>query len=164
MHVIWAPWRMSYIERPPTDGCLFCAGNRASKDDLILAIDHARVVMLNLFPYSNGHLLVAPRRHAARLGELTSEEYGSLMDAVRMSVEIIEHVLAPQGMNLGINLGATAGAGIAQHLHWHVVPRWDGDTNFMPVIGEVKVMPQHLRDSYDRLRPEFDTLLGERSA
>jgi ATP adenylyltransferase len=147
---------MGYIERGPTEQCIFCVGNREEGREFVLAADEARVVMLNLFPYNNGHLLVAPRRHVARLTDLAGDEYAALMDAMRISIGIIDHVLAPQGMNVGINIGSTAGAGITEHLHWHIVPRWDGDTNYMPVIAEVKVLPQHLRESYDRLRPHFD--------
>jgi ATP adenylyltransferase len=162
--VAWAPWRMSYIERGKTDGCIFCRAGAKQRKDLVLAVEPAHVVMLNMFPYNNGHLLIAPRQHVARLGDLTPDDYGALMNAVRGSIEIIERVLTPQGMNVGVNLGETAGAGIADHLHWHIVPRWNGDTNYMPVIAEVKVLPQHLQDSYDRLRPHFDAWAAERRA
>lgn len=164
MRVAWAPWRMSYIERGRPEQCIFCRHEGASQRDLVLAVGSSWVVMLNMFPYNNGHLLVAPRQHAACLAELADHAYGALMQAVRASIDIVERVLAPQGMNVGINLGATAGAGIADHLHWHIVPRWDGDTNYMPVIAEVKVLPQHLQDSYDRLRPHFDDWMGKGSA
>jgi ATP adenylyltransferase len=155
---------MSYIERGRPEQCIFCRHEGASQRDLVLAVGSSWVVMLNMFPYNNGHLLVAPRQHAACLAELADHAYGTLMQAVRASIDIVERVLAPQGMNVGINLGATAGAGIADHLHWHIVPRWDGDTNYMPVIAEVKVLPQHLQDSYDRLRPHFDDWMGKGSA
>lgn len=155
MEVIWAPWRMSYIERVHDGECIFCIGAERPKRDYVLVVGDNGVVMLNMFPYNNGHLLIAPRRHLGRLGDLRPEEYAALMDLVLASIGIIERVLSPQGMNVGINLGATAGAGIADHLHWHVVPRWDGDTNYMPVVGQVKVLPQHLQDSYERLRPHF---------
>ena len=163
MEVMWAPWRMAYIGRGRPEHCIFCDADHEARRDLVLTVSPAAVVMLNRFPYNNGHVLVAPRRHVARLGDLAAEEYGGLMEALRASVDILERVMKPQGMNLGINLGATAGAGIADHLHWHAVPRWDGDTNFMPVVGEVKVMPQHLQASCETLRPHFEQWVTQRA-
>lgn len=162
MEVLWAPWRMSYIEGSRSTECIFCVGDDGPKRELVLVVSESGVVMLNMYPYNNGHLLIAPRRHVARLGDLKPEEYAALMDTLLASIGIIDHVLRPQGMNVGINLGTTAGAGIADHLHWHAVPRWDGDTNYMPVVGAVKVLPQHLQDSYDRLRPHFDAWMSGR--
>ena len=162
MKVAWAPWRMTYIERGRPEECIFCVGD-GGREDLLLAADETMVVMLNRFPYNNGHLMVAPREHVARLGDLAREKYLALMDALLASIDIVERVFKPQGVNVGINIGAPAGAGIEDHLHWHVVPRWNGDTNYMPVIAEVKVLPQHLGDSYDRLRPHFDAWLAKRS-
>lgn len=159
MQVLWAPWRMRYIEEGTTNVCIFCSSTgaepEARRHSLILWVtSHARV-MLNKYPYNNGHLLVAPRRHTALLADLPEHEYNDLMALLRRSVAVIETALRPQGINIGLNLGICAGAGIADHLHWHIVPRWNGDTNFMPVIGEVKVMPQHLLASYDQLYPFF---------
>jgi len=162
MKVAWAPWRMTYIERGRPEECIFCVGDEG-REDLVLAADETMVVMLNMFPYNNGHLMVAPREHVARLGDLARDKYVALMDALLGSIDIVERVFKPQGVNVGINIGAPAGAGIEDHLHWHVVPRWNGDTNYMPVIAEVKVLPQHLRDSYDRLRPHFEAWLAKRS-
>lgn len=161
MKLAWAPWRMTYIESERPEQCIFCLDGKP-EGDLVLAADDSMVAMLNMFPYNNGHLMVAPREHVARLGDLSREKYAALMDALRGSIQIIERVFRPEGMNVGINIGAPAGAGIEDHLHWHVVPRWNGDTNYMPVIAEVKVLPQHLRESYDRLRPHFDAWLKER--
>jgi ATP adenylyltransferase len=152
---------MDYIERGRPQECIFCVDDE-SQGDLVLAVDETMVTMLNRFPYNNGHLMVAPREHVARLASLSRETYVALMDALLGSIGIIERVFKPQGMNVGINIGASAGAGIEDHLHWHVVPRWDGDTNYMPVIAEVKVLPQHLEDTYERLRPYFDAWLAER--
>ena len=162
MKVAWAPWRMTYIERGRPEECIFCVDGER-QGDLVLAADETMVVMLNMFPYNNGHLMVAPREHVARLGDLARDKYVALMDALLGSIDIVERVFKPQGVNVGINIGAPAGAGIEDHLHWHVVPRWNGDTNYMPVIAEVKVLPQHLRDSYDRLRPHFEAWLAKRS-
>lgn len=155
--VLWAPWRMQYIEEKKSSGCIFCVSSaeESLKENLILRVTpHARV-MLNKYPYNNGHLMVAPHRHTADLAGLPAPEFIDLMQEVRHAVEVLKVALRPQGINVGLNLGVCAGAGVADHLHWHAVPRWTGDTNFMPVIGTVRVMPQHLLESYDRLRPYF---------
>lgn len=155
--VLWAPWRMSYIEAEKPDGCIFCVPTDATtlRSSLILGVSpHARV-MLNKYPYNNGHLLIAPHRHTAHWPDLSEEEFADLTALLRRAVDVVTLALHPQGINIGMNLGACAGAGVADHLHWHVVPRWLGDTNFMPVVGAVQVMPQHLLDSYDHLCPYF---------
>jgi ATP adenylyltransferase len=157
LQVLWAPWRMHYIETPKPDGCIFCTptDDSALRPALILGVTlHARV-MLNKYPYNNGHVLIAPQRHTAQLADLPEDEFRDLMSLFRRAVAVVETALRPQGINVGMNLGACAGAGVVDHLHWHVVPRWAGDTNFMPVVGAVRVMPQHLLESYDRLRPYF---------
>jgi ATP adenylyltransferase len=138
-------------------GCIFCDLPRQDdlRESLVLAADDHSVVLLNRYPYNNGHLMVAPRRHAADPGDLDAASYDALMESLRGAIAVVRRVLKPDGMNVGANLGAVAGAGIEAHLHWHVVPRWAGDTNFMPVIADVKVMPQHLLASYDQLRPHF---------
>lgn len=157
--VLWAPWRMEYIagREPAPDGCIFChlpsgSDRRAA---LVLRAGEEAVVMLNRFPYGSGHLMVAPRRHVGALGALAAGEYAALMDEVRAAERGLREEMRPDGMNIGINLGSAAGAGIAAHLHWHLVPRWSGDTNFMPLIADVKVMPEHLLATYDRLLPHF---------
>jgi ATP adenylyltransferase len=157
MERLWAPWRMTYLEHSAPPGCFFCAA-AASGDDrvhLTIARDPAAVVMLNKYPYGHGHLLVAPVRHVARLGDLADVEYDGLMRAVRRTAAALESAFHPEGMNVGMNLGRAAGAGVADHCHWHVLPRWNGDTNFMPVIGDVKVMSEHLEATFDRLQPLF---------
>jgi len=163
MKQIWAPWRMTYIQGEREHGCIFCEKIIAedSRAHLVLAQTPHSVVMLNKYPYNNGHLLLAPKRHTNQLSALLSEEYGDLCRAFRRSVDNLSKALNPEGINLGMNLGQCAGAGIEGHLHWHLVPRWEGDTNFMPVIGEVRVMPQHLMESYDRLSPFFTKFLAE---
>ena len=161
MKQLWAPWRMAYIDQGATEtGCVFCNKLQAShaRDSLVLAQTRYSVVMLNKYPYNNGHLLVAPKRHEKNLSTLSAQEYDDLNEALRGSVDIVLKVLNPGGINLGMNLGKCAGAGVEDHLHWHVVPRWEGDTNFMPVVGETRVMPQHLLDSYDRLQSYFRSL------
>jgi ATP adenylyltransferase len=159
MKQLWAPWRMAYIDQDSKEnGCLFCEKVRqiGLREALVLAQTSHSVVMLNKYPYNNGHLLVAPKRHEKRLSDLSGAEYADLSESLRQSVEIVHAVLRPGGINLGMNLGKCAGAGVEDHLHWHVVPRWEGDTNFMPVIGDTRVMPQHLLESYDRFKPYFD--------
>jgi ATP adenylyltransferase len=161
MKQLWAPWRMAYIDQNSKEtGCIFCDKSQASdlRGNLVLAATTHSVVMLNKYPYNNGHLLLAPKRHENNLALLPDDEYGDLNEALRRAVGIVREQLNPAGINLGMNLGKCAGAGIEDHLHWHVVPRWEGDTNFMPVIGETRVMPQHLLDSYDRLLPHFERL------
>ena len=155
--VLWAPWRMHYIEGKKSQTCIFCVATEESslRENLILRVTPYSRVMLNKYPYNNGHVMVAPHRHTADLAELSEPEYVDLMHEVRGAVGILKTVMQPQGINVGLNLGVCAGAGIADHLHWHAVPRWNGDTNFMPVIGTVRVMPQHLFESYDLLRPYF---------
>ena len=155
--VLWAPWRMQYIEEKKPQDCIFCVPSeeKSLKDNLILRVTPYSRVMLNKYPYNNGHLMVAPHRHTANLAEISDQEFSDLMHEVRCAVGILQTALHPQGINVGLNLGVSAGAGVADHLHWHAVPRWTGDTNFMPVIGTVRVMPQHLFESYDRLRPYF---------
>jgi ATP adenylyltransferase len=157
MDFLWAPWRMAYIDGEKEHGCIFCPSSRKGslRDNLILAETSSSVVMLNKYPYNNGHLLVSPKHHTNELEELSPREHLDLLECLRKSVLLIREVLSPGGVNLGMNLGRCAGAGVEEHLHWHVVPRWEGDTNFMAVIGSVKVIPQHLLEGYDRLRPYF---------
>jgi ATP adenylyltransferase len=161
MKQLWAPWRMTYIDEGSKEpGCILCDKSKQSdlREALVIAQTAHSVVMLNKYPYNNGHLLLAPKRHEHNISGLSAEEYSDLNEALRRSVDIVRRALNPGGINLGMNLGRCAGAGIEDHLHWHVVPRWEGDTNFMPVVGETRVMPQHLLDSYDRLKPHFERL------
>jgi ATP adenylyltransferase len=157
MKTLWAPWRMAYLEEPPPTGCFFCAA-LASADDrahLVLARDPDSIVMLNKYPYGAGHLLIAPRAHVDRPEELSEAAYVALANSVRRAAMALSAAFAPEGMNIGMNVGRAAGAGVADHCHWHLLPRWNGDTNFMPLIGEVKVMSEHLEATYERLRPRF---------
>jgi ATP adenylyltransferase len=159
MQVIWAPWRMAYIGAKVERSCIFCATEHGdARERLVLGITPASVVMLNRYPYQSAHLMVAPRRHTASLPDLPSDEHTDLADTLRRALRTVGEVLRPDGFNIGMNLGTSAGAGIADHLHWHIVPRWPGDTNFMPVLAEVRVMPEHLLETYDRLLPAFGWL------
>ncbi|MBP7275356.1 MAG: HIT domain-containing protein [Kiritimatiellae bacterium] len=157
MKNLWAPWRMDFIRSPKTDGCFMCDAIAGSddRDTLLLHRAPIGVVIMNRYPYTNGHLLVAPRRHVADLRSLTDDERLELMKLTDDSVRALGAVARPEGYNIGINLGRVAGAGLESHLHIHIVPRWNGDTNFMPVFGEVRVIPQALEELYDQLKPQF---------
>ena len=160
MQPLWAPWRMEYILEAtdqPLDDCIFCALPRAQadRDNLILWRGRRTYAILNKFPYNPGHLMVVPYTHTAQLDGLAPDELTDLMLGVRRAVGCLRRAMNPDGYNIGINLGRTAGAGIPGHLHYHVVPRWDGDHNFMPIIAETKVIPQHLSRTYDQLAPFF---------
>jgi ATP adenylyltransferase len=150
---------MAYVgERAPRE-CIFCAVTTGDpKERLLLGTTAASVVMLNRFPYQNGHVMVAPRRHTAALPDLPAEEHADLAETLRRALRVLEGVYQPDGFNVGMNLGACAGAGFADHLHWHIVPRWSGDTNFMPMLADTRVMPQHLLDTWERLRGAFAPL------
>ena len=156
MDQLWAPWRLSYVaaaKAPSDDPCFICRG-LADNDDRanLIALRAPRsVVVLNRFPYNNGHLLVAPRAHKGRLDELEPDELLEVMETLRRMVRTLEGLMRPDGFNIGLNLGRAAGAGLPGHLHWHIVPRWNGDTNFMPILADVKVIVQSLDTFYDLL-------------
>jgi ATP adenylyltransferase len=155
---------MAYIDQDSKEaGCIFCnrSGIQERRSALVLAHTVHTIVMLNKYPYNNGHVLIAPQRHEKHLTKLSQSEYADLNESLRRAIDIVRHALNPGGINLGMNLGKCAGAGVEDHLHWHIVPRWEGDTNFMPVIGETRVMPQHLLESYDRLAPHFENFHRE---
>jgi ATP adenylyltransferase len=157
MDHLWAPWRLSYVAtaKAPAaaDPCFLCTGLADHNDraNLIALRTPHSVVVLNRYPYNNGHLLVAPVAHKGRLDELTPEEMLETMETVRRMVRLLDELMHPDGYNIGLNLGHAAGAGLPGHLHWHIVPRWHGDTNFMPVLGDVKVIVQSLDALYDLL-------------
>jgi len=159
--VIWAPWRMEYIlndnKQSLKDRCLFCqiATESSDRQNLVLYRGQHAYVMMNRYPYNNGHLMVIPFDHVNDLAQLPAPVFGELMELFRRSIACLQLALKADGFNGGINLGKTAGAGIDAHLHFHIVPRWQGDYNFMPVIGETKVMPQHLMETYDNLVQYF---------
>jgi ATP adenylyltransferase len=153
---------MAYVGgSAPARGCIFCAAlDGDPRERLLLGTTAASVVMLNRYPYASGHVMVAPRAHTDDLPGLPEPAHADLAATLRRTVATIATAVAPQGMNVGMNLGACAGAGVLDHLHWHVVPRWAGDTNFMTTVAEARVMPQHLLDTWDRLRPAFAWLDG----
>jgi ATP adenylyltransferase len=158
-NVLHAPWRMPYIrslEKPAGSGCFLCDAAAATSDDekrqrLVLWSTEWCVVVINQFPYTNGHLLVSPKAHKAELGELGDEELLDLQKQTVRAIELLKRVQSPQGFNLGVNLGRCAGAGVPGHLHQHIVPRWGGDVNFMSVVGDVRIIPQAMSALYDEL-------------
>lgn len=154
MDKLWAPWRVEYLTEPKRSGCIFCEDGE-DRDLLVLRRTPLARIMLNRYPYSNGHLLVAPRRHTAELGELTEAEMLELFRCAALCRDVLARASAPDGFNIGLNLGKAAGAGIADHLHLHVVPRWNGDSNFMTVVADLRVIPEALLATYDRLLPLF---------
>ena len=163
---LWAPWRYAYLRSlvsAPT-ACIFCIGKLSPagmRKHLVLFENRDVLVMLNKYPYSSGHILVAPRSHVASPELLTRPDRAVLADAVAASIKVMRAALNPQGFNVGTNIGSAAGAGIAEHIHWHVVPRWSGDNNFMSVLASTRVVSQSLEDSYDQLRPIFKNLGAE---
>lgn len=166
MKQLWAPWRMEFLTDPKkavTGDCVFC-GLVSEKDDKANLIVHRgkhAFVILNKYPYNNGHLMVIPFRHTNDFTSLGADELAEMSALTQHAMKAIAGAYQPQGFNLGMNLGAAAGAGIKEHLHMHVVPRWTGDTNFLPVLGDTKSMPQHLSASLEALTPYFRKELGQ---
>jgi ATP adenylyltransferase len=157
MHKLWAPWREKFIFGPQEKGCIFCKRLKQKKDsqNYILYRGKSCFVIMNLYPYNTGHLMVVPNRHVGKLQGLTEAESLELMAASARSVSALQKALKPQGFNLGMNLERAAGAGIAGHLHLHVVPRWNGDTNFMPILAQTKVLSLSLKSVYAKLKKSF---------
>lgn len=165
---LWAPWRLSYIANavdkdavaPPPDGCFLCRYRDDTHDAENFVVDRSEhsLIVLNRFPYNNGHLLIAPREHLATLDELSDAVLLDLQQQVRRMVQLLRLVMGAEGFNIGLNLGRVAGAGLPGHLHWHIVPRWSGDVNFMPIIADAKVIPQSLTALYQLLRADLPTV------
>ena len=160
MERLWSPWRLAYLTGANnSSGCIFCdALTRPDAQPLVLYRGRTSFVILNLYPYNNGHLMVVTNRHVAALAGLSADELGELMTLTQWAEIAVTEAYHPQGLNVGINLGLPAGAGIVDHVHIHLVPRWTGDTNFMSVVGNVRVVPEDLNDSAKRLRPLFEKL------
>jgi ATP adenylyltransferase len=158
---LWAPWRMTFIEAPKPQGCIFCdfpaqQGEEADRRNLLAHRSARSFTVLNRYPYNSGHVMVIPRAHVSLLEDLSSEEFADLHEELRLAARVVRDVYRPEGLNVGMNLGRVAGAGIADHLHYHVVPRWGGDTNFMPVLADTRVMVEHLDGAWEKLRRGFD--------
>jgi ATP adenylyltransferase len=157
MKTVWAPWRMEYILGEKEVGCIFCKA-LTTNDDLTLHKGHRTLVVMNKYPYINGHLLVAPVQHISSLDQLQQEDMGVLLSTIDKSIGILKKVMQPAGFNVGLNLGKVAGAGVEEHVHFHIVPRWSGDTNAFTVFAEVRVIPEHIETTYKNLKPHFDNL------
>ena len=157
MKTMWAPWRMEYILGDKESGCIFCKA-LSEQDNLTLYKGKETLVVMNKFPYINGHLLVSPVKHISTLDQLSKNEMGNLLKTVEQSVAILKKVMNPDGFNVGLNLGKVAGAGVEEHLHFHIVPRWFGDTNALTVFADVRVIPEHLITTYNNLKPYFDKM------
>jgi ATP adenylyltransferase len=161
---LWAPWRMQYVSaaRQKPAGCLFCqkAREELNAESMVLFRGEHAFAMLNAFPYTNGHLMVAPIRHTAEMNALTDAELLEIARFVRECVNLLQEAYHPDGFNIGVNLGRAAGAGIEDHIHWHIVPRWNGDTNFMPVLADVRVIPDSLENTYAKLYDVLRRLNG----
>ena len=157
MKQLWAPWRMAFIKSPKTDGCIFCVKPKENKDsdNFILLKNKRSFVMMNIYPYNHAHLLVCPYDHVNGLDLLSKETAAEMMETVQLSVSCLKKAFHPEGFNIGVNMGKASGAGIEDHVHIHIVPRWTGDTNFMPLLAEVKAMPEHLELTYSKLLPYF---------
>jgi len=160
-----APWRMAYVTQIGNTncGCVFCDKPRQNQDaeNLIIFRGEHNFIILNAFPYNNGHLMVIPYRHTAELTELPGETLQEMMRLVSLAIAALRRAMSPDGFNLGMNLGRVAGAGIAEHLHMHVVPRWNGDTNFMPVLGNTRVLPESLQCTWAKVHAAFLEILAE---
>jgi ATP adenylyltransferase len=159
---LWAPWRLQYIESSNKyPGCIFCdfPKQNADSERLIVHRSTHAYIILNAYPYSNGHLMVVPFQHTNQLDTLSDAELLDIMRLNRLGINLLKAVYNPHGFNLGVNMGTVAGAGIAEHIHWHIVPRWNGDTNFMPVLADIRVIPESLEVCYQRLKEALPSLL-----
>lgn len=156
MENLWAPWRIRYIESPKkSEGCIFCNALDNPEKSYVLARNEHAMVIMNIYPYNPGHLMVAPVRHVGDFKKLTKEEYIAIGEYIKKSIEVLEKTMKPEGFNIGINIGMVAGAGVRDHIHVHIVPRWCGDTNFMPVTSDTKVLGQSLDELYKKLKENW---------
>jgi ATP adenylyltransferase len=158
MKTLWAPWRIEYILGPKPEECVFCLPEHTDEDEQRLVLHRGKFcfVIMNKYPYSSGHLMVTPYRHVKCLTELSREEAHEMMDYMQVCTDILKKAFNPHGINIGLNIGEAAGAGIEEHLHFHLVPRWIGDHSFMAVMSETMVIPEHLRTTYGKLKPYFE--------
>ncbi|ASA77270.1 HIT domain-containing protein [Thermococcus sp. 5-4] len=165
MKIMWAPWRIEYIRSPKHDGCIFCDFPKENRDKerLILYRGKHCFIIMNNYPYNPGHVMIAPYRHVGRWEDLTDYELLEMMQLSQLMIKALKKTMNPQGFNMGVNLGRVAGAGIDDHVHLHIVPRWNGDTNFMPVIADTKVIPESLEEAYEELKAAIDEIVEETS-
>lgn len=163
---LWAPWRLAYLNgEGREDGCVFCnkpaLDPSEDKKSLILHRGEHCFIIMNLYPYNNGHVMVIPYKHTGDFGELNDGEMLEMMQLTQLTLKVFKRVFDPDGFNTGFNLGRAAGGGITDHIHFHVLPRWAGDTNFMPVLGETRIISEHISDTYDKLKEAFDLEAGK---
>jgi ATP adenylyltransferase len=163
MQQMWTPWRMAYIRREKQPGCIFCEmlGAEDDRGQLILHRSEMSFLVLNKFPYNNGHLMAVPYRHVDTLEALTAAEAVDMMALVSLGIRALRRSTNPEGFNIGVNIGKIAGAGVIDHVHTHVVPRWGGDTNFMPVLADIRLIPQDLNETYRELKAAVEEILRE---
>ncbi len=160
MERLWAPWRIEYVRMEKREGCIFCDLPRENEDERNLILHRGRYafIIMNNYPYNPGHVMVAPYRHVANFKDLRSEEVLDIYNLISLAIRAIKGAMNPQGFNIGMNLGRVAGAGIEGHLHVHIVPRWNGDTNFMPVLADTKIIVQGIRENYRELKREIELI------
>ena len=160
MKHLWSPWRLAYLTEPKKEGCIFCRAVTGGDDreNLILWRGERAFLILNRYPYNNGHLMVVPYAHAPSFEALDADTLAELMELMNRALAALRQAMSPDGFNIGANLGHVAGAGVADHVHLHIVPRWEGDTNFMPIVGDTRVVPQTWQQTYDQLRAALDEL------
>jgi ATP adenylyltransferase len=165
MKTLWTPWRIEHVrgEAPAAEGCLFEPPGNSSHDEtyLLLYRDNNVLVLLNRYPYAHGHLLIAPTRHVGCITDLQPDEIQAVMEMLQTCASILKKHLSPHGLNIGCNIGQSAGAGIADHLHFHIVPRWNGDHNFMTVLADLRSIPEHISATFNRFLPEFINLISK---
>lgn len=161
MKRLWAPWRIEYIEEEKPEYCIFCKAFNEKKDEknLVLWRGKHSFVMLNRFPYNSGHMMIAPIRHLGDFEDLNQDEMLEIGEAIQLAMKVLRKVMNPHGFNIGMNLGRVAGAGVEDHIHVHIVPRWDGDTNYMPIISDTKVIPEALSRTYNKLLQQFNLII-----
>ncbi len=158
MERMWSPWRSQYIDafkEKKDDGCVFCSATKRNMEDNTSLVIHKGenvFTIMNLYPYNNGHLMVVPNRHISKIEQITVEEFAEITKQISFATEALTKLYLPQGFNIGANIGKAAGAGIDTHIHFHIIPRWNGDTNFMPIVGEVKIISHELFSTRDNLR------------
>ncbi|AGB04963.1 HIT family hydrolase, diadenosine tetraphosphate hydrolase [Aciduliprofundum sp. MAR08-339] len=162
MERLWAPWRIEYVRMEKMEGCIFCKFPRDNRDEenLILYRGKYAFIIMNNYPYNPGHVMVAPYRHVGNLEDLSDEEVLEMHHLTSLAIRAIKNAMNPGGFNIGINIGRVAGAGIEGHVHVHIVPRWNGDTNFMPVLADTKVIVQGIRENYSELRKELEKIIS----
>lgn len=158
LDVLWAPWRIDFVRKPKSKKCFLCELSKKNNAKFLLWKGNYSMIVMNIYPYNNGHLMVAPIRHKKDFEDISKDEILEIYDAIKIASKVLKKVLKPDGFNIGINLGKCAGAGLPGHLHIHIVPRWNGDTNFMPVISSTKVIPQSLEQLSQILKKEFSQI------